>query len=161
MSSFYVILPSNTLIEGNRTNSFTVRLPRTLQFQSDWCVGLTVFVYPHSWPQLGTGEEQWMQVQWLNEAISRMAIPRQSLASPLQLERRIQLLMREGEFKEVQTSAASQINGGPTAPDNVGEETFQIAYDLQAQRFHFTLNPHRISSVEFSSQLAYIMGCEK
>nr|CAD2209252.1 unnamed protein product [Meloidogyne enterolobii] len=64
MTSFYIIIPSNTNIEGNRTNSFRVRLPHKLQFNSEWHVGLAVMVYPHSWPSLGTNNEQTVTVYW-------------------------------------------------------------------------------------------------
>ena len=62
-SSFYVILPSNTAVEGNRTNMFRVRLPRKLEFGSEWMVGLAVFVYPRSWPSLGTSPQQFLRIR--------------------------------------------------------------------------------------------------
>lgn len=85
-SSFYVIAPSNTNIEGNRTNSFRIRLPRKLQFNSEWHVGLAVLVYPHSWPALGTTSEQYVDVVWITGETVRIPVPSASLSTPMELQ---------------------------------------------------------------------------
>uniref|UniRef100_A0A914H7W1 Integrase catalytic domain-containing protein n=1 Tax=Globodera rostochiensis TaxID=31243 RepID=A0A914H7W1_GLORO len=84
-SSFYIVLPSNTNVEGNRTNSFRVRLPRKLQFNSQWSVGLAVLVYPHSWPSLGTTEEQFVRVQWQTGEEVLIRVPAGSVRNPHEL----------------------------------------------------------------------------
>ena len=102
--SFYVILPSNTPVDGNRTNSFRVRLPKTLQFNADWSVGLAVFVYPHSWPSLGADgsddqqqqQQQFIRVHWKSGEVSHISIPPINFTSPLQLLGRMQAALREG-----------------------------------------------------------------
>lgn len=63
-SSFYVHLPSNTIVSGNRTCEFLVRLSKTLRFNSEWSVGLAVMSYPHSWPSIGTNEEQFILLRF-------------------------------------------------------------------------------------------------
>lgn len=95
-TSFYVMLPSNTQLEGNRTNSFRVHLPRTLQFNSDWAVGLAVLVYPHSWPSLGTTEEQFVNIAWQNGKSTRIPLPSNSFRNPAELLHRLHLTMNEG-----------------------------------------------------------------
>ena len=40
--------PSRTRVEGNRTDAFTVRLPRRLQ-ESNWAVALKESQVPHTW----------------------------------------------------------------------------------------------------------------
>ena len=85
-SSFYVILPSNTAVEGNRTNTFRVRLPRKLEFGSDWMVGLAVLVYPRSWPSLGTSAPQFMRIRWRGgHQELKIEIPAGSFKTPMQL----------------------------------------------------------------------------
>ena len=84
-TSFYIVLPSNTNVEGNRTNSFRVRLPRKLQFNSEWQVGLAVMVYPHSWPSLGTSEDQYVTVEWQTGESLRLPVPQSSLSNPQEL----------------------------------------------------------------------------
>src|SRR5690242_15561876 len=87
-TSFYVVLPSNTQVEGNRSNSFRVRLPRKLQFQSQWSVGLAVLVYPHSWPSLGTTEQQFVRVQWQmgqQQQYLEVPVPAAHLKNPTEL----------------------------------------------------------------------------
>ena len=49
MSEFPVTLVSSTRVEGNRTDAFTVRLPRRLQFESNWAVALKESQVPHTW----------------------------------------------------------------------------------------------------------------
>ena len=63
-TSFYVQLPSNTNVQGNRTCDFIVRLARKLQFNADWSVGLAVIIYPHSWPSIGTNDAQYLRIYW-------------------------------------------------------------------------------------------------
>ena len=84
-SSFYVFLPSNTPVEGNKTNSFRVRLPRKLEFGSEWMVGLAVLVYPRSWPSLGTYSSQYLHIRWQTKKELRIEIPTSSFKTPFQL----------------------------------------------------------------------------
>src|SRR5687768_14770306 len=95
-NSFYVVIPSNTNVEGNRTNSFRVHLPRKLQFGSDWDVGLAVIVYPHSWPSLGTAEEQFVQIDWQTGEKVRIAVPPSKITSPGELSKNLYKLLGEG-----------------------------------------------------------------
>jgi hypothetical protein len=95
-SSFYIVLPSNTNIEGNRTNSFRVRLPRKLHFGSEWQVGLAVLVYPHSWPSLGTVQEQAIKVVWRSGESIPISIAQSSLTNPQQLKESINKALRLG-----------------------------------------------------------------
>jgi hypothetical protein len=84
-TSFYVICPSNTMVEGNRTNSFRVRLPRKLHFHSQWMVGLAVLVYPNTWPSLGTTEQQFVRLIWQTGAQLQIPIPSASMKNPMEL----------------------------------------------------------------------------
>lgn len=95
-SSFYIILPSNTNVEGNKTNTFRVRLPRKLEFNSRWSVGLAVLVYPHSWPQLGTSESQYIRVYWKTGASIKISVPNANFRNPSQLLKGIKDAMDEG-----------------------------------------------------------------
>ncbi|KAL3068323.1 hypothetical protein niasHS_015536 [Heterodera schachtii] len=95
-NSFYVVVPSNTNIEGNRTNSFRVRLPRKLQFNSEWEVGLAVIVYPHSWPSIGTVEQQFVQVEWQTGNTVRIEVPPSNVTNPLELGKNLYRLLGEG-----------------------------------------------------------------
>ena len=84
-SSFYVLLPSNTDVEGNKTNAFRVRLPRKLEFASEWMVGLAVLVYHHSWPSLGTSAPQFVRIRWRTKEELKIEIPAGSFKTPGQL----------------------------------------------------------------------------
>ncbi|KAL3121693.1 hypothetical protein niasHT_006199 [Heterodera trifolii] len=95
-NSFYVIVPSNTNVEGNRTNSFRVRLPRKLQFNSEWDVGLGVIIYPHSWPSLGTSEDQFVQIEWKIGENVQIPIPSSNVTNPVELWKSLYKLLEEG-----------------------------------------------------------------
>ncbi|KAL3072094.1 hypothetical protein niasHT_036321 [Heterodera trifolii] len=95
-NSFYVIVPSNTNVEGNRTNSFRVRLPRKLQFNSEWDVGLGVIIYPHSWPSLGTSEAQFVQIEWKIGENVQIPIPSSNVTNPIELWKSLYKLLEEG-----------------------------------------------------------------
>jgi hypothetical protein len=84
-TSFYVVCPSNTQVDGNRTNSFRVRLPRKLHFHSQWSVGLAVLVFPNTWPSLGTTDEQFIRVIWQTGAQLQIPIPSASMKNPTEL----------------------------------------------------------------------------
>ncbi|KAL3103981.1 hypothetical protein niasHT_030139 [Heterodera trifolii] len=95
-NSFYVVVPSNTNIEGNRTNSFRVRLPRKLEFNSEWEVGLAVIVYPHSWPSIGTVEQQFVQIEWQTGNTVRIELPPSNVTNPIELSKNLYRLLGDG-----------------------------------------------------------------
>ncbi|KAL3125605.1 hypothetical protein niasHT_005492 [Heterodera trifolii] len=86
----------NEIISGNRTNSFRVRLPRKLQFNSEWEVGLAVIVYPHSWPSIGTVEQQFVQVEWKTGNTVRIELPPSNVTNPHELSKNLYRLLGEG-----------------------------------------------------------------
>lgn len=134
-SSFYIILPSNTQVEGNRTNSFRVRLPRKLQFNSEWHVGLAVMVYPHSWPSLGTSEEQSVSVVWQTGDSIRLPVPQSSLANPNELLESLQSALRDGSEQLAQKVRTVQFD--------YGKMTTEMAE--KAKREHERMNAEQIA----------------
>ncbi|KAI3412189.1 hypothetical protein GPALN_002231 [Globodera pallida] len=114
-NSFYVVLPSNTNVDGNITNSFRVRLPRKLQFNSEWEVGLAVIVYPHSWPSIGTVEEQFVQIDWKTGNTVRISVPPSNVTNPYELSKNLYKLLGEGseplaeKVRTVQTAYAHSV----------------------------------------------------
>lgn len=107
--SFYVILPSNTRGEGNCTNSFKVRLPKKLKFNSEWSVGLSVMVYPYSWPSLGTTEDQFVQIFWRSGETLRLSIPASKFRRPQDLEKNLSESLTEGSAELVKKLRNVQI----------------------------------------------------
>ena len=76
VGSFYLHLLSNTKgNKDNKTSKFTVRLPRKLEFNSPWRVGLMSIIYPYSWSNIGTDDAQHIDVRWKNGMITRIRIP--------------------------------------------------------------------------------------
>src|SRR5688572_6389658 len=109
-NSFYVILPSNTNVEGNRTNTFRVHLPRKLQFNSEWEVGLAVIVYPYSWPSLGTMQDQFVQVDWQTGENVRIKIPASNVTNPSELRDTLHRLLGEGSEELAKKTRTAQLS---------------------------------------------------
>lgn len=74
VDSFDIYLLSNTKGHKNSTSSFTVRLPRRLNFTSSWLVGITNIIYPYSWPNIGTDDQQFLEIFWSNGVSTRLLI---------------------------------------------------------------------------------------
>ena len=71
MSSFYVMLPSNTNIEGNTPSSFTCRLPNVIDLsEGEWTVGLSSIIYPGSF--YGDDKQYlWVEILYFEESKKR------------------------------------------------------------------------------------------
>lgn len=83
--SFYIILPSNTKVEGNKTNNFKIRFSKKLQLNSQWTVGLADIVYPHSFYTLGTEEEQFIEIVHQKFEKFKVYIPSFQINSTLEI----------------------------------------------------------------------------
>jgi hypothetical protein len=124
-NSFYIVLPSNTNVEGNKTNSFRVRLPRKLQFNSEWEVGLAVIVYPHTWPSIGTVEQQFVEVEWQTGNTVRIEVPPSNVTNPIDLGKSLYRLLGEGSeplAKKVRTAQNSFAHATNSARRGAREE---------------------------------------
>src|SRR4051794_22490867 len=97
MDSFYVILPSNSATEGNKTSRYTVKLPDILELDSSWTVALSSVIYPHSFHSMGIEEEpviwvkvidpgNWVEEKWDDDYHVRIDIPPTTYETVEQLE---------------------------------------------------------------------------
>ena len=72
-SEFYVTLPSNNSVQyfsNTKTSNFQTKLPKTLQLDGEWEVGLAKIDYPHTWYNIHEGKnsvEIYVPDQWLQE----------------------------------------------------------------------------------------------
>ncbi|KAL3072351.1 hypothetical protein niasHT_036647 [Heterodera trifolii] len=66
MDEFYIVLPSNTPGSANTTSNFTVRLPHTLELDSNWTVSLSSIIYPYSFPSVGIDEDDIINIKLVN-----------------------------------------------------------------------------------------------
>ncbi|KAL3074539.1 hypothetical protein niasHT_036336 [Heterodera trifolii] len=53
---------------------------------SEWEVGLAVIVYPHTWPSIGTVEQQFVEVEWQTGNTVRIEVPPSNVTNPIDLE---------------------------------------------------------------------------
>ena len=74
-SEFYVMLPSNSSMQyfpDKKTSNFLTKLPRTLQLDGEWEVGLAEIDYPHTWYNVREGKnsvEIYVADKWFQEII--------------------------------------------------------------------------------------------
>lgn len=55
-SQFYLTLPSNTEKDGTASN-FRVKLPNKIKLEGDWEVGLAEIIYPYSWYNISSRDQ--------------------------------------------------------------------------------------------------------
>lgn len=94
--SFYVHLPSNVREEGNSTASFTIKLARKLEFNSNWCVSLTSITFPHSWFTCGSHQLQHIDITWTNGQSTRLYVPSTTFTSVQDLEAGLKHIIANG-----------------------------------------------------------------
>ncbi len=132
-SSFYIILPSNTNVDGNKTNSFRVRLPHKLQFNSEWLVGLAVLVYPHSWPSLGTTTQQYLNVVWKTGEKILIELPSNTFTNPNEVSTVLSKSLQSGSEKlaqKVRTAQDSFLHAVDRARNRAKTEYAKLAEEL-------------------------------
>jgi hypothetical protein len=90
-NQFFVILPSDTPgYDDNRPNRFRVHLPKPLDFQGNWLAALHSICYPISWHNLGSVDEQWMDIYLRDDRKIRVPIPKNSFITAGQIEEKLQ-----------------------------------------------------------------------
>ena len=58
-SEFYVTLPSNSSIEyfnDKKISNFVTKLPKTIQLDGEWEVGIAEIDYPDTWYNISEGK---------------------------------------------------------------------------------------------------------
>lgn len=127
--NFYVILPSNSPVDGNRTNSFRVRLPKKLQFNSDWSVGLATLYYPHTWPLLGTTKQQHINIHWKTGESLTIVVSSSNFTNPEDLLKILQETLQEESKDLVKNLRSLQFD-----LMGISERAKQKATELAEQR---------------------------
>ena len=73
--SFYIVLPSNTPVPGNRTSDYLVKFPNIIDLSDgNWTVALSSIVYPLSFS--GVEEEQRITIHYENKEPVTILIPK-------------------------------------------------------------------------------------
>lgn len=101
-------MPSNVKGENNSTSSFTVMLPKKLEFNSQWAVALTDLIYPFSFPNLGTNEEQYIDINWKDGSEVRLYFPKMTYKSFTELANSLESVLKEGAKKLCNIQAVEQ-----------------------------------------------------
>ena len=178
--SFYVILPSNSLPSTNKTNLFTIHLPKKLSFNSDWKVGLSVLIYPHSWPPFGAMEERhFIKIIFnINRPTFTYFIPlSQQFKNHSEFESHFQEMLQKSKeeqilkIKTLRDKASSLperiVHNQQVDLDNQQifyknfDKYLNITYNKDLKKFHLKIDRTIIKQVEFSPQLSYMLGFDK
>ncbi|KAH7694694.1 hypothetical protein AAVH_38255, partial [Aphelenchoides avenae] len=114
--------------ESIRTSEFTVRLPRKLEFNTPWRVGLTNIIYPYSWPNIGTDGSQYMDVEWRDGSITRVKVPSKSYRSVQDLTKAIKEAL-EGWERNICVIRAPK--RGLDSPSEIADDSKRTKRDAQ------------------------------
>lgn len=109
MSSFYIILPSNTH-PGNLPQQFNVQLPKSLHFNSQWLMGVSCISYPHSWPTIDNNE---FIITKTDDAFYHYKISSVSPTTPMQLKDELNEMLLRKSKREDPTSADTSVLAQP------------------------------------------------
>ncbi|KAL3100213.1 hypothetical protein niasHS_000223 [Heterodera schachtii] len=58
--------------------------------------GYSVIIYPHSWPSLGTSEDQFVEIEWKIGKNVQIPIPSSNVTNPIELWKSLYKLLEEG-----------------------------------------------------------------
>src|SRR5688572_26609180 len=108
--SFYLTLNSNVEYPGNNSSRFTVPLAKKINFNARWCVGLSEIIFPHSWPTLGTTENQYIEIFWKYGIVIQIPLEPATFSTRQEFERQIIASIRNGiAFLKKQIQAAKKL----------------------------------------------------
>lgn len=119
MSSFYIVLPSNTH-ENDLPQKFNIQLPKSLHFNSQWLCGVSSISYPHSWPTISKENDDFIVVKTTDTFYAYDVKPI-SPSSPEQLREEINAMLSATRHKRSADTSVIVVSGGepPTHPDYV------------------------------------------
>ena len=136
MDNFYIVLPSNTAIEGNKTSNYTIRLPEPLNLDSNWSVALSSIIYPISFTSLGTQEDQFITINNEVGDDEKIPIPAMNFLSISNLEKGINdaIMAYEKDSKPRFTRSILENEGELKTPERIQETPEIIAAVQEFQR---------------------------
>ena len=150
MTDFYMWLPSNTNLPGNKTNDFKVILPAPVNLEGEWEMCLASIVYPHTWFNISK-DDTIFKIYILNKKqeknpwhlVSTRAISDNNYVSTEQL---IQALNLELVTFAKDTNMAE------------GDPRLKFYFDPLLGRVVLKMKSQIIMSIELSEKLQYMLG---
>ena len=176
MSDFFLTLPSNTNPE-NRTNSYSIRLPKKIKLDGQWEVALAEIQYPYSWNNI-TGRLQpddstdnWVEIIFKNGYQANFFIPPGYYSTAEKLIKGIafgqnklskQLKRKVAQWQK-RKSAEKYFKLKSSLQPGQHKDVFQFAfkYDETLKRIQFKCSPDHIQSVKIASKLQYMLGFDR
>jgi hypothetical protein len=103
-------------------------------------------VYPHSWPSLGTTEEQFVSIVWQTGERVRVPVPQSSLANPDELRQNLHKALRAGSEPLAQKVRTAQFD----------YSSMLHGVEAEAKKIHQALVDAAIPSVEKELKAAVV-----
>lgn len=154
MQDFYTSLPSNTVFEGkkNTTSQFRVRLPEEISLGSeDWEVALVELQYPHTWNNLGDGDENALTVTANDGTTVKIEIHHGHYNT---IEDLLAVLQKSLETVQM------PVNDKKTT--SAGCRSFKFVMDFLNKHVLFRcVQPGKLRFVRLSKKLQYLMGFDQ
>uniref|UniRef100_A0A915DIX1 Vitellogenin n=1 Tax=Ditylenchus dipsaci TaxID=166011 RepID=A0A915DIX1_9BILA len=156
MESFYVVLPSNTKQEGNKSSTFTVRLPQILELDSQWTVAVSSIIYPLSFTsaeQEGGEEEQYVDLYYRKndplKNVCRIKLPTLKQSTLTRTKEALEKVFNE-EYLKIPEKIRNR-SGNKT------EISYGFFFNYDLHRFSFSMPPPFVQA-KLSNRLAYVLG---
>jgi hypothetical protein len=168
-NQFYVTLPSNAahfaeMITGdprvnNTASQLCVKLPQRLRMCGDWEVGMAEIIYPNTWMNLTTADEQnVITIKYLrdDERIKIVVPPGRYRTA----EELVELIQREvlnaSNAVEAKLKASDDYLNFPLPPPM--SDGIKFMFDNVSKRIQIELTPSIVSRVVMSDHLMYMLG---
>jgi len=173
MSNGFVLhLPSNTKIEGNHANKFKIRLPKKLEFNSQWELGMLTMRYPHTWYSSLSLAQEHFEIYWQNGKNTSVNLRQVNLATPEELLQVLTGYLSDFSRQQRKLLQKFKENNPPFQDLNVQEKftynwlqnssnTFNIVkFQYVFNRFLLEIDTKFVRVIEFSPQLSHCLGFE-
>ena len=182
MSDFFLTLPSNVTKE-DKTNNFSVRLPKTIRLDGQWEAALVEIQYPYSWKNISGGfdshdmTDNWIDITFKNGFVVTVFVPPGYYSDVNELLKAIDYGKEQASEKitktfkyhymdkKIEEISEPKLLSGAIIPEILPEHAkdvyeFLINFDKTIKRTSLKLNPGKITQVQISEKLKYMLGFE-
>ncbi|MCP4493002.1 MAG: hypothetical protein GY820_37735 [Gammaproteobacteria bacterium] len=157
MSDFFITLPSNTKVEGNKTSDYRCPLAHPVDIDGQWQVGLAGIQYPSTWENVFSGE--WLEFNLRSTELKmvRITIPRGKYETIEVLINKINELLDEYWDAEIEK------NGDVEEIDNlsIARNCIRFMYMSQMNKVKVRIAAYYGNHLSFSRNMQVMLGFEE
>ncbi|MCP4473330.1 MAG: hypothetical protein GY821_01905 [Gammaproteobacteria bacterium] len=154
MSDFYVTLPSNTKVAGNKTSHYRCPLAHPIELEGQWQVGLASIQYPPIWENVMGGE--WVEFNLRKPTLQmvRIHIPRGKYDSVEMLVEMINTHINKYWDKEEENA----ITEHDIAKVSVARECVKFVYASELNKVKVRIAAYYGNHLKFSDKMQSMLG---